>query len=65
MSGPSFLDFARMANACYYAGDPLVPVYTRVFYGQLAPIWKAVPVPHSARASRSEAQSGNSRLESP
>ena len=41
MSGPTFLDFARMANACYYANDPLVPVYTRVFYGQLESGFKA------------------------
>lgn len=41
MPGPTYLDFARMADAAYYANDPLVPTYTRVYFGQLPSGFKA------------------------
>ncbi|MFC3174344.1 hypothetical protein ACFOD9_08775 [Novosphingobium bradum] len=41
MSGPSILDFARMANAAYDSSDPLIPTYTRIYYGELASGFKA------------------------
>jgi len=41
MSGPSILDFARIANAAYDSSDPLIPTFTRIYFGTLASGFKA------------------------
>jgi hypothetical protein len=41
MAGPTVLDFARMADACYYSSERLVPNFTRIHYGQLTSGFKA------------------------
>lgn len=35
MPGPTIIEFARMADACYLASETLLPLSTRIHYGQL------------------------------
>ena len=36
MPGPTIIEFARIADACYLSAETLLPLSTRIHYGQLA-----------------------------